>query len=424
MTGTDLAERLLAQLAAPQRAVLDQVVALAHTAGYGAALVGGSVRDLLLSTPTVDLDLVVLGDAIAVAQLAQQSGTISDLRQHDTFGTATLYYPNGLSVDLITARREVYPLPGALPVITPGSFTDDLRRRDFTLNTLAITFWPNATPQLVDELGGMADLTARTLRILHPESFLDDPTRILRGLRYAGRLGLQAAPDTAQALRAALTAGALRTVTLPRLAHELVRMLAEDQMPAVWEVASHYDLWAYLPVPLPWSAALAMAIERLTARWTGAAAQVTPYALWEARLALLLADTDAADTVAALQLPATARRLVSQVGQVYQLVGRQSLPTAASALGQLLDPFAPAAIIVVAARCTDASTVAALDYYLQTVRLLMPALSGAALVQLGLPPGPIYRQVLQDLLAYKRDHPAVTVAEEQAFVEAWWRSAR
>jgi tRNA nucleotidyltransferase (CCA-adding enzyme) len=216
---------LLARLPAASRRSLGVASALAREQKVGLYLVGGEVRDLLLGGPSEDLDLAVEGDALRFAKLlAPRLGEGASLALHPEFLTASLALPAGRSLDLAACRRERYAAPGALPTVEPGSIRDDLARRDFSVNALALRVVPDP-PVLLDPRGGIDDLRARRLRVLHPASFLDDPTRILRGLRLGARLGLAFDPETAALARDALAAGAFATLTGDRLRRELLRLL-------------------------------------------------------------------------------------------------------------------------------------------------------------------------------------------------------
>lgn len=187
-------------------------------------LVGGVVRDLFLGRPNFDLDLVVEGDAIKLAQeLAKKSQ--AKLTVHQRFGTAKLTYSN-FSLDLATARSETYSHPGALPTVKPGSIKDDLVRRDFSINAMAISLTPQDFGELTDLHHGKDDLKHGLIRILHPNSFIDDATRILRALRYEQRLGFKLEPDTEKLLRRDVAL--LDTISGDRLRHELELILKED----------------------------------------------------------------------------------------------------------------------------------------------------------------------------------------------------
>jgi tRNA nucleotidyltransferase (CCA-adding enzyme) len=181
-------------------------------------LVGGAVRDLLLGRGRADIDLVVEGDAAA---LAERLG--AEVTSHDRFGTAKVKL-NGHEIDIAAARSESYLQPGALPVVATGAgLADDLRRRDFTINAMAIPL--RGEPRLIDPHGGEADLAARQLRVLHDDSFLDDPTRALRAARYASRFGFELEERTAGLIRRA----DLSTVSADRREAELLRLAAEER---------------------------------------------------------------------------------------------------------------------------------------------------------------------------------------------------
>jgi tRNA nucleotidyltransferase (CCA-adding enzyme) len=190
-------------------------------------VVGGAVRDLLLRRRPHELDFVVEGDAVAVAQrVARRLG--GRVIVHDRFGTATVEAPDA-TFDLAGARKERYPQPGALPEVELGaSLQDDLGRRDFTVNAIALHLTDG---ELVFHAGAREDLEARRLRVLHDASFQDDPTRLLRLARYSARLGFDVDPHTDEVAAAAIASGAPATVTGSRLGAEL-RLLAREPQPA------------------------------------------------------------------------------------------------------------------------------------------------------------------------------------------------
>ncbi len=197
-------------------------------------LVGGAVRDLALGATPADLDLVVDGDAGPLAgRLAVGEGPI---RAHGRFGTATVQGPGGVRYDLASTRAESYPRPGALPVVTPASIREDLTRRDFTVNALALGLSGPDAGRLLAVRDGIEDLEEGRLRVLHAASFLDDPTRLVRLARYAGRLGFAVESSTAGLAREAGVAGAPATVSGVRLGTELQLLAAEADPVAGFEV--------------------------------------------------------------------------------------------------------------------------------------------------------------------------------------------
>ena len=200
--------------------------AVARERGVRLFLVGGVVRDLLLGRKVEDLDLVVEGDGPDFARrlAARLRGTS---REHGRFLTASVNLPGGGRLDLATARRETYDHPGALPRVAPASIEEDLARRDFTVNAMAVELAPARRPKLLDPSGGREDLRRRTLRLLHPRSILDDPTRAFRAVRYANRLGFYISRDAVVAIRAARKAGAFDQVSGDRIRRELELIFAE-----------------------------------------------------------------------------------------------------------------------------------------------------------------------------------------------------
>jgi tRNA nucleotidyltransferase (CCA-adding enzyme) len=192
-------------------------------------LVGGAVRDLLRGERAVDLDLVVEADAAATArQLAARLG--GRAVEHRRFGTATLR-AGELVADIAMARRERYEPAGALPTVEPAGLSEDLGRRDFTVNAMAIALSESDLGSLHDPHGGLADLEAGTIRVLHERSFLDDPTRLLRAVRYEARLGFDLEAETDRLAREAAAAGALGAVSGGRIRDELLDLLGEAEAP-------------------------------------------------------------------------------------------------------------------------------------------------------------------------------------------------
>lgn len=216
-------------------------------AGDPVYLVGGAVRDLLLGRGRADVDLVVEGEP---ERLAAELG-LAPHANHERFGTLKVEL-DGHEADIATARSERYPEPGALPVIAAGArLEDDLARRDFTVNAMALPL--RGEPELVDPHGGVADLEAGLLRVLHPASFVDDPTRAIRAARYAARLGLELEAETEQLLRMTEP----DSVTEDRWHGELRRLAAEPTAPQGFEELAGWGLlelgprWEVLAVALP-----------------------------------------------------------------------------------------------------------------------------------------------------------------------------
>ena len=205
-------------------------------------LAGGAVRDLLLDKPVWDVDLVLEGDAMSLAtDLAD--GEDAKITLHKPFLTANLSWPD-LSLDLTTARREKYTRPGELPTVEPGSLEDDMSRRDFSINAMAVSLNPKDYGELKDFYGGVDDLHHKLVRVLHEKSFTDDATRMWRALRYEQRLGFKLEVGTETSLKRDL--GKLDTITGERIWYELERVFGEELPEKVIMRAGELGLLEYL----------------------------------------------------------------------------------------------------------------------------------------------------------------------------------
>jgi tRNA nucleotidyltransferase (CCA-adding enzyme) len=368
----------------------------------GVYLVGGAVRDLLLGGSPFDLDLVVEGDAAALA-----AGLGGEQAVHDRFGTSTVRL-DGFAYDLARARRETYARPGALPDVEPAPLDEDLLRRDFTVNALAIALAGDRAGELRAAPHALEDLAGRRLRILHERSFLDDPTRLLRLARYANRLGFEIEPHTRALAVAAVESGALHTVSGPRIGAEL-RLLARERDPV--------------------SALLAL-------RELGLDAAIQPgfglrdEALARRALALLPADGRPgrlALAVASLGVPATelAARLDSLA---FEADDRDAIVATASHADELAHALASAetpSSIAVAAAGAPAELVALAGAlgpqrparaWLGDLRHVRLTIDGRDLLAAGVPEGPAIGRGLRAALAAKLDQRAS--GREQELAEA------
>jgi tRNA nucleotidyltransferase (CCA-adding enzyme) len=208
--------------------VFEAVTALSE-AYEGVYLVGGTVRDILLAERSFDVDIAVEGDAIALAQaLADALG--GRVRAHEKFGTAVVVYGDGERVDVVTARTEFYDAPAALPSVEHASIREDLFRRDFTINAMAVSLKGDDYGRLVDPFGGRVDLEEKRIRVLHNLSFIDDPTRIFRAIRYENRYGFRMDEHTLGLARGCIEMGLVGDLSSARLRDELVALLEEGEV--------------------------------------------------------------------------------------------------------------------------------------------------------------------------------------------------
>ena len=235
-------DRPLADQSNIPREILDLLREIGRQTQLPICLVGGFVRDLLLGRENLDLDIVVEGDAIGFARkLGESSGW--ELQTHQRFGTATLIRPTGARIDFARARSETYEQPGALPLVKPCSIEDDLRRRDFSINALAICLNSDNFGVLIDCADGVKDLQAGRIRALHAESFLDDPTRIFRAVRYEGRYDFRIEANDQARIREALRQGALNGISGERIRNEINHILGEKAAPQMVQRLLEFDVF-------------------------------------------------------------------------------------------------------------------------------------------------------------------------------------
>lgn len=360
-----------------------------------AYLVGGAVRDLLRGERSVDLDLAVEGDARSAARsLAERLG--GSAREHERFGTATITAPPALALDLATTRTEIYDEPGTLPRVAHAPLADDLGRRDFGINAMAVGLTGDDLGHLYDPHGGMGDLAVGSVRVLHDRSFLDDPTRLLRAVRYAARLGFGLDPETERLAREAVAADALSTVSGARIRDELMDLLCEIDAPSAVERLRDLEIHTALHPELDPDPEL-VASAALGAAAIGADRGVSALAalieeapekldLWLGDLNLLAGERDAAARAARVagRIAMALRERERTPSELRALLGREPLEALALALA-LRAPSEPILQWVTALRHT------ALE------------ISGDDLIAAGVPEGPALGRALEETLARKLD---------------------
>lgn len=217
-------KQILKYLPDELKQIVDIVSGLSRELHTPAYMVGGIVRDMFLNVPCYDLDIVVEGDGIAFGRhLNDKVG--GEITIHEKFGTVKICLDE-YDIDIVTARSETYSRPGALPTVTAGTIKDDLQRRDFSVNALAVDITPAGFGGLIDVCSGYDDIERRLIRVLHVKSFIDDPTRIWRAVRYEQRYGFNMESDTLQLLKEGISG--LADISSRRIRHELELILEED----------------------------------------------------------------------------------------------------------------------------------------------------------------------------------------------------
>ena len=228
----------------------------AQKLGLKAWVVGGAVRDFYLKKNTLDIDLAFDGNQESVAGFCVKRWG-GGKRKFSQFGTFRVNLENGLKIDMVRARKEAYPYPGALPVVAfSKEMKDDLFRRDFTSNAWCFSILPQTFGQPYDPFGAKKDIDAGIIRILHDKSFLDDPTRMYRAVRFAGRFGWKLAPKTERLLREAVKEEYPLLLTRERFCQEFLKVLKEKRVKEIFSLMEKYDMLKFAWPGLHWNDAM------------------------------------------------------------------------------------------------------------------------------------------------------------------------
>jgi tRNA nucleotidyltransferase (CCA-adding enzyme) len=403
---------------------LQEIGRLADDIGMPAYLVGGLVRDLILGHKNLDVDIAVEGDGMTFARrLADRYG--AGLKVFDRFATALVVFRDGFKLDVATARRESYAHPTALPTVRPSSIKDDLYRRDFTINALAIRLNASHFGELVDFYGGQRDLEAKTIRVLHACSFVDDPTRVFRAIRFEQRFGFRIEKHTLTLLKEAAASDLIRQLSGPRLRNEVMRLLSEQAPARAIRRMAEFDLLRFLHAGLALTAHLAGLLSDLgksLAWW----AKRFPRRPLDRALVYFIGLMDelsapATDAVVKrLALPGEQANKIClakrHLAPALRFLVRHRSPRPSEVYLALADlPDEGLVLLVAKARTED--IVRLVSAYVTTQQHVTPSLNGADLKALGLKPGPIYKQILDRLLKARLNGEVKTKADERELVK-------
>ena len=384
----------------------------ADNLGRKVYLVGGIVRDILLDYPNFDLDFVVEGDAV---ELAQQIAGISQAKlvTHPRFGTAKLDYGN-FTLDMATTRGETYAKFGALPTVTPSSLNDDLFRRDFSINAMAVSLARNDYGELIDPYGGKNDLEHRLIRILHSRSFSDDATRILRAIRYEQRLGFKLESQTAWLLKRDIPM--LDTISGDRIRHELELILRERYPEYPIKRLGELGILQRINPALKGDAESCqlLAISFQKARQLNKPRQLP--SLYFCLFIYSLNEGENEEFLQRLNIPkklSCALRDTLRLKNQLSLLDRPSMKH--SEIYYFLHEYDSLAIQANAIAAESSTIHHHLQLFLTKLRYVKTFLNGEELKRLGIPTGPGMGKILQTLHKAKLDGEVNTKAEEENF---------
>jgi tRNA nucleotidyltransferase (CCA-adding enzyme) len=394
-----------------------------------AYLVGGPVRDILLASGhlVLDLDLVVVGDGLVYARrLAEKVG--GQVLAHARFLTARIQLSPDLKIDVATARAEVYPQPAALPRVRVAGLKEDLFRRDFTINAMAIRINTSDFGRLVDDYNGQRDLAEGVVRALHAQSFNDDPTRIWRAIRFEQRYHFRLETDTERWLRQALAQAVGQRLTPSRIFNELLLVLAEQEPQPVLQRLADLGVLAWIhPDIRPEVLSVGM-LKRLD---EGAALADPSFSSANLRSGVLMAtllnglSQGKTKTLAEhFHFPRRLRELVriqKSDGERVRLRLESDAGLKPSRCTQLLESLPLEAVILGMAKTSSARVRKIYRRYLASWRKVRPLLSGVDLTRLGYRPGPLFEKILQRLRAGRLDLQLITRQDEERFVRSHFR---
>jgi tRNA nucleotidyltransferase (CCA-adding enzyme) len=402
-------ERLLPH---EMRGAVGVVGMLAEERGVRAHLVGGFVRDMLLGRPNLDVDVVVEGDGVAFAEAAAERLGVK-VRVHRRFGTAVLVLSRDLHVDVTSARTEYYTKPGALPTVERSSLRQDLFRRDFSINAIAACVDPDCFGAIADPFGGVRDLERGIVRVLHPLSFVEDPTRVFRAARFEQRYGFRIESGTELLARQAVAMGMLEEVSGARVREELIAILDEEPaFPALARLADLGALQALGPEGMDADRALEELCEVEASLPEMAALLPRRPSHRVAMLIPLVAHTSPVVTerwAHRLRLShdyVDAMLAVVTRGAAVERALRDRRGMRDSRLRELLDPV-PAEALTYLYAVGDGTARERIARYGREVARLRAAVTGDDLRQLGMEPGPEYSAILGRALADRIDRKAL-----------------
>ncbi len=418
-------------------ALLKKIAQQAHDQHMAIYIVGGFVRDLLLRRPSLDFDVVVEGDAIALAKsLAEELG--GRVISHKRFGTAKWWIEDirsGLaeqlpmlrkfepedipsSLDLISARTEFYTHPTALPTVKRGSIKLDLHRRDFTINTLALRLDGRHYGELYDYWGGLLDLQNKLVRVLHSLSFIDDPTRMLRAVRFEQRFKFQIEARTLQLMEEARPL--LKQVSTQRLRHELDLILMEERAGAMLSRLEALNLLQAIHPRLSWNKEQNLTLHKIQQKqpapeWKLPAEinnqplqRILSYQIWFAQLPY----GDAQNLLRKLRFPGVTRSAVLTANKLLR-----DLPQLQNALTSevvtRLEKAPPSSLYAAWLLSSDEKARGLIYQYITKWQYIAPTIDGNALLERGLKPGPLFKQILTKLRTAWLDGAVTTPEEEQ-----------
>ena len=400
---------------------------IAEKLTYRIFLVGGIVRDLLLKHKNYDVDIVVEGDGIIFAKkVKKELKIVEKIVTHEKFKTATIFFNDGIKFDIATARVEYYKKPGSLPVVEESSLKMDLYRRDFTINALAVELTKNNFGKLIDFFGGLKDLKEKKIRIIHNLSFVEDPTRIFRAVRFAGRFGFEIGKQTHSLIKNAVNLKLIETIDGKRIFNELKLIFEEENVFKIIEMLNQYKLfkffheklilqenelqliykiseyikWFELTFPdekklKKWAIYLIAILNKLNEQeFRKSIEKLNPFE--KEKKFIFLCKSEILEIMKNL-----IRKRDMKNSEIYNLLKNKQRESLIFVLGYLEDEKIKKRII---------------DYFIK-LRFIKPEITGKDLIAFGFTPSPLFREILNKLHEKKLDGELKSYEDEKEFVK-------
>lgn len=414
-TQENLEKQMNAVMPKPVLQLLQDTGQLADDLGYRVFLMGGSVRDLLLGFSNPDLDIVVEGDGISFADALSDRLHVR-MEMHEQFATATLFCSGGFKIDVATARTEYYEYPAALPAVETGTLKQDLYRRDFTINAMALSLNSNHWGDLVDFFCGRADLNRKIIRVLYNLSFVEDPTRIFRGVRFEKRLGFCMEPETYKFALEAVKNGFIEKLSWNRIREEISATWSEPYPVKVLERLGELGIWQRIMPEIDLTESLKKLIRRVEKK-IDIIEKFIPDINRELLYWLVLCHNLSGTEIRALnekfQWPRSYReelvRVTERKLEVRQLF--QDKVSAPSALHRVLEGLKAEGLAYFALTGSRQDQILIKDYVIAKANAVVET-KGSDLKVLGLKPGPLYKELFEVLQAKRLDGVIKSKEEE------------
>ena len=391
---------------------------IADILGYNVYLVGGLVRDVFLRLENLDVDIVIEGDGIKFArEFAKHYG--SRVRSHRKFGTAVLIFPDGFKVDVATARMEYYESPGALPIVETSSLKLDLYRRDFSINTLSVKLNKKDYGTLIDYFGAQKDLKEKVLRVLHNLSFVEDPTRVLRAIRFEQRFGFKIGKLTLALIRNAVKINCFKDVSVRRLLMELKLILKEQNPIKAIKRMNEFNLLQFISPEIKLSREVILLLEEIekVISWYNLLYLEEPLESWKVYWHGLTSSLDM-PTLRALgqkmaMVDSGIRKMISQRKSLNGLLNRLfKFDGNNYHLYTLLIPYDTESLLFIMAMANSKKIRQLISTYFSKLKGTKTMLKGKDLALIGLQPGPVFKEAFDHLLEARLNNLIKTKEDE------------